>query len=115
MLLVRWRDDRRAERRRIRVRRLVLAGPADRRSVLRPPDPQQRASEVTPAVALWHAQRQSSDGRGGLSEGTFGTGVDLIDILKIALGASASPKNPFGAFAGATLFGEDPGFTSYDE
>ena len=49
----------------------------------------------------------------GLSEGTFGTGVDLIDILKIALGASASPKNPFGAFAGATLL-EDPGFTSYD-
>lgn len=48
-----------------------------------------------------------------VAEGTFGTGIDLIDILKLALGNTASPKNPFGAFSGATLL-EDPGFTSYD-
>ena len=49
----------------------------------------------------------------GLSEGTFGSGLDLKNILALALGGSGNPPNPFSAFAGATLL-EDPGFTSYD-
>ncbi len=49
----------------------------------------------------------------GLSEGTFGAAGNLGNILKLALGNTFTPPNPFAAFAGATLL-EDPLFTDYD-